>query len=72
MNENRETKFDLWVSSERMDENNAFSWIIVYWIWLIGPKYGRLMMLARLANIDMTNTEKEKHWTWLTIQVKNS
>ena len=54
-----------------MEENNEFSWIIIPWIWLAGPKYETLIMLDRLANIGMTNTEEEKHWTWLTIRVKN-
>jgi hypothetical protein len=38
-------------------------------IWLACLRYGRLMMLAKLANIDMTDTWDEEYRTWLTIQV---
>jgi len=84
MNETEKRKDEMtWMRTEKpeliyeflrrkMDKNNEFSWIIIPWIWLVGPKYRRLMIVARLANIGMTNTEEEKYWTWLTIRVKNS
>jgi hypothetical protein len=36
--------------------NNELQWWIqnnYLWTWLIDPKYGRLLMLASFANIDM-------------------
>jgi len=36
------------------------------------PRYGRLMMLAMLANIGMTGTREEEYETLLAIRVQNS
>ena len=36
------------------------------------PKYGRLMMLAKLANIGMTGPEEVEYETLVAIRVQNS
>jgi hypothetical protein len=38
-------------------------------IWLVYPKYERLMVLAKLANIGVTGMWEEEYITWLTILV---
>jgi hypothetical protein len=45
---------------------------VFFWIWLVGPKYERLIMLVEFVNFGMITMEHGGYWTWLTIQVKNS